>query len=230
MTDAYETLVRWYLRFNGFVGVENFVVHEPIDDGNRQGGETDIIAVRFPHSHEVVGFPIVNDCRLFDEEVAKDNLTDFVIAEVKTSKTRSGLNEIWIRHEELYLERVAYLIRWIGILPDEKSISEVAAELKTKFRSRKGIYLVRLIYFGMERQMFVSEQGISQITITDILKFFFQVRTPCYKDHHLGVRSPHNQWEPLIKQIWGIGDPTLPDNLEERIQKALVLLETAKVD
>lgn len=28
MEDKYEKLVRWYLRFNGYLTVENYVVHE----------------------------------------------------------------------------------------------------------------------------------------------------------------------------------------------------------
>ncbi len=184
MADAYETLVRWYLRFNGYLGVENFIVHEPVDEGNIQGGETDIIGVRFPYSHEDVGFPIVNDCRLFDEEVAANSLIDFVIAEVKTSR-RSNLNKIWTENEEIYVDRVAYMIRWMGFLSDERAIHNLAQELKAGFRGRERNYLVRLIYFTRKRQRFVSDQGIPQITIREILDFFFKIRTPSYQQNNL---------------------------------------------
>lgn len=241
MSNAYEALVRWYLRFNGYLGVENFVVHEAIEEGNRQGGETDIIAVRFPYSQEVVGSPIVNDERhmheiggfrienhnlLFDEEIAEDNLIDFVIAEVKSSKGRSDLSKIWTRREEQYVQRIAYIVRWMGFLSDEASIYRLASDLNSRFRAREGKYLVRFIYFSRGRKCFVSKQGIPQITIAEVLDFIFRVRTPSYARNDLGVRSPHDQWDPLIKQIWNIGDPTLPDSDEERRNKAVDLLES----
>jgi hypothetical protein len=220
MADAYETLVRWYLRFNGYLSVENFIVHEPVDEGNIQGGETDIIGVRFPYSHEDVGFPIVNDCRLFDEEVAVNSLIDFVIAEVKTSR-RSNLNKIWTENEEIYVDKVAYMIRWMGFLSDERAIHNLAQELKAGFRGRERNYLVRLIYFTRKHQRFVSDQGIPQITIREILDFFFKIRTPSYQQNNLGVRSPHDQWEPLIKDIWSIGDPTISEDYDTKLNSSL---------
>jgi len=51
--DPYELLVRWYLRFNGYLGVENFVVQKAVKGGNVQAGESDILAVRFPNSRRI---------------------------------------------------------------------------------------------------------------------------------------------------------------------------------
>ena len=59
MADNYETLVRWYLRFNGYFTVESFIVHEATNQRNQQGGETDVLGVRFPFSQENPGFPIL---------------------------------------------------------------------------------------------------------------------------------------------------------------------------
>jgi hypothetical protein len=55
MPDACETFVRWYVRFNGYLGVENFIVHEPRAGRVNQGTESDILAVRFPYSQEDPG-------------------------------------------------------------------------------------------------------------------------------------------------------------------------------
>jgi hypothetical protein len=61
--DPYELLVRWYLRFNGYLGVENFVVHQTVEGGNVQVGEDDILAIRFPNSRENPGFVLETDTK-----------------------------------------------------------------------------------------------------------------------------------------------------------------------
>lgn len=57
-----ETLVYWYLRFNGFFPLRNFVLHssrreeQPTQEESYiQGADCDLIAVRFPHVYEEVG-------------------------------------------------------------------------------------------------------------------------------------------------------------------------------
>jgi len=94
MPDAFEKLVRWYLRFNGYFGVESFVVHEPVDGGVPQGAEFDTLGVRFPFSREDPGFEIQNDPKLRDNQAEEESLVDFVVAEVKTGENLS-LNRIW---------------------------------------------------------------------------------------------------------------------------------------
>lgn len=107
LTDPYEELVRWYLRFNGFLTTENFVVHSPNRSLPRvpAGTETDILGVRFPHSKEspaetwtpdveAVRFTIRNHSRLFDADAMSADLIDFLIAEVKGGNDRR-LNATW---------------------------------------------------------------------------------------------------------------------------------------
>jgi len=47
--NRFELLATWYLRFNGYFTIQDFTVHP---DFRKQGGgtDTDILAVRFPHS------------------------------------------------------------------------------------------------------------------------------------------------------------------------------------
>jgi hypothetical protein len=47
-----EELVYWYLRLNGFFPITNFVLHH--NEANWQG-DTDLVAVRFPHVSEDIG-------------------------------------------------------------------------------------------------------------------------------------------------------------------------------
>jgi hypothetical protein len=83
------------LRFNGYLTVENYVVHEARNGRVPQGGEFDTLGVRFPYSHEHVDQKLIrNDPKLDDADVSAHHLIDFVIAEVKSGK-RNSLNGIW---------------------------------------------------------------------------------------------------------------------------------------
>ena len=100
MEDKYEKLVRWYLRFNGYLTAENYVVHEARNGRVPQGGEFDTLGVRFPFSREHVDQKLIrNDPKLHDTEVSAHHLIDFVIAEVKNGR-RNSLNSIWQRGKE----------------------------------------------------------------------------------------------------------------------------------
>ena len=54
MPDLYEKYIRWYLRLNGFLSVENFIAHADGDPTRQRGRlvgqrtELDVIGVRFP--------------------------------------------------------------------------------------------------------------------------------------------------------------------------------------
>ncbi len=222
--DPYELLVRWYLRFNGYLAVENFVVHETVERGIRQGGETDVLAVRFPHSRELPGFAIENDLRLLDEEAVRNNLVDFVIAEVK-GRRKDKLNKVWRDPPDaVKIERVSYVLRWLGPFADEKLVTDVATELQASHRARRGDFLFRLVFFAHELR---AKLSIRQVTFYDIAYFLVHVRAPSWQDRGLGSRSPHDQWHPLVKSLWSIADPGGQLDANAKIQAILERLETA---
>ncbi len=216
--DPYELLVRWYLRFNGYLGVENFVVHEPVPGGIQQGGETDVLAVRFPHSRELAGFAIENDPKLIDEEVVRDGLVDFVVAEVKGG-ANDTLNRVWRPPADtVKSDRVAYLLRWLGPLADEGLIRDAANELQASQRARCGGFLFRLVVFAHQVRSGLSTR---QVTFGDIAHFLVHVRAPCWQDRGLGSRSPHDQWHPMVKDLWKLADPQAPLDPDSKIQAIL---------
>jgi hypothetical protein len=71
-TERYETFVTWYLRFNGYFTVPNFVIHAGDDPTRISGGaigprtEVDTIAVRLPFSRESSGTLFPCDPKLVD--------------------------------------------------------------------------------------------------------------------------------------------------------------------
>jgi hypothetical protein len=225
MEDKYEKLVRWYLRFNGYLTAENYVVHEARNGKIPQGGEFDTLAVRFPYSREQVDQKVIkNDPNLEDAEVSAHHLVDFVIAEVKSGK-RNRLNSIWQSgNEKEKVSRIAYILRWIGTLGDEQRTSEVARRLQKEHRARENGYLFRLVYFSKSH----TQQGVPaivpQITFREIAEFIVRLRTPCWQRFGMGVRSYHTQWDKMICDIWDIGDPENHESEGEKVQRILALL------
>ena len=82
-----EELAHWYLRFNGFFTISNFVVH-PTRRGS-QLTDGDIVGVRFPNRAEFPEGPGADD-GVFR---AAGSRPIFVLTEVKP--TRCELNPSW---------------------------------------------------------------------------------------------------------------------------------------
>jgi hypothetical protein len=231
MPDTYEKVVRWYLRFNGYLAVENFVIHEPVVGGVAQGGETDLLAVRFPHSNEQArvgekAYPFVTHGALRDEEATRDSLIDFVIAEVKVG-SRAALNKVWRPpQDQMKLDRIQYLLRWLGPL-QENALPDVAKELHSLHRSRKGNCLFRLVFFGLRERAELHKTGTRQITFRQIAEFFVRDRVACWDNFGLGSRSSHPQWDPLINDAWRVAGAAAGGSEDERIATVVGLFEKA---
>jgi hypothetical protein len=224
MPDACETFVRWYLRFNGYLGVENFVVHEPRAGRVNQGTESDILAVRFPYSHEDPGTPLQLDPRL-QAGMPNAPVVDFVIAEVKGGN-RAPLNDVWSPPpSDIKIGRVAYLVKWLGSLPCETSIKEVATELQRYHKACRNGYNFRLIFFSKRERRPAQSLGIPQITFSQIAEFFVNVRAGCWQRSGLGVRSDHHQWDPLIRKAWSLADPGRGVSADQKVRDIAALLE-----
>jgi len=222
--DPYELLVRWYLRFNGYLGVENFLVHQTVPSGNVQVEEIDILAVRFPHSREDPGFQIEPDPKLLDKRAVDHGLVDFVVAEVKGGQNDT-LNKIWRQPaDSVKIERVGYVIRWLGALSDDLLIQKVATELQASHSAQQDQFLFRVVMFAHKVQPKLS---LRQLTFHDIADFLVNVRAQCWQDRGFGVRSPHNQWHPFIKEIWKIADPGAGPDSEGSVQAIVDHLEKA---
>jgi hypothetical protein len=224
--SSHEILVRWYLRFNGYFGVENFILHEPTAEGIAPGGEFDILAVRFPFSEEKPGFKIPNDEKLVDKEASEKNLVDFVIAEVK-SGTHAFLNKLWRAPDSdgEKRRRLEYLVQWLGPLQDQSAIEKVGAALQKRQRHIEDRYLFRLVYFCKRPTAQAVQQHVPQITFEEIARFFVEMRSPCWKDNGFGTKSAHDQWHPLIKTIWKIADPKSEITNADKIKRIVNVLD-----
>lgn len=83
MLNYGEEIAYWYLRFNGFFPIDNYVTHRSRNIYN--SSDIDIIAVRLPYVYEEIGGqPIDWDKSFFEPFVP--NLPIGVLCEVKTGK------------------------------------------------------------------------------------------------------------------------------------------------
>lgn len=236
MSDRYETFVRWYLRFNGYFCVENFVLHKPVGRSVLQDAEFDVLGVRFPYSREEkrFGTPIQNDPAL---DLANDSrlpqrhrsstLIDFVIAEVKSG--RPELNEIWNSDGNCTkTAKIEYLLRWMGPIASEDTLHQIAIDLQREHWAVAEPYSFRMLRFVRAGAAETREPyNTRTISFADIAGWIVSSRTPCWRDCGLGARSAHDQWDSMIKAIWECGNPKLQMSPAVRIERILQILAEA---
>lgn len=92
-----EELAYWYLRLNGFLSIQNFIVHP--DAGSDQETDVDLMAVRFPFRCENLVRPMKDDVPF-----ARHRKPFIVFAEVKARLCK--LNGPWTKPERNNMERV----------------------------------------------------------------------------------------------------------------------------
>ncbi|MBN9529773.1 MAG: hypothetical protein J0H82_26435 [Alphaproteobacteria bacterium] len=192
-----EKLAYWYLRLNGYLQIENFVVHP----GGRGGQRTDadLLGVRFPHRAE----RLIDDP---DDVMADDRETlgldgraiDVVIAEVKRGQ-RCMLNGPWTKPERQNIDRV---LAAIGCLPP-RSIGPAASALY-----RTGLYAgdglrVRLIAFGMSYNTELADryQQVAQIVWNQVIEFVWK-RLRRYLDQKADI----HQWDAQGRRLRALAE------------------------
>jgi hypothetical protein len=182
-----EKLAYWYLRLNGFLTTQNFVVHP--DSGRDQRTDADILGIRFPYRAELSPNPM-RDESLFATVKDKPYI---VIAEVK--KGRCKLNGPWTDPK---LENLQRVLKAIGALPDSE-IEPAAKDIYTKGIFSNKEYHVSLVCFGKRRNSTVSKAlpEVPQILWDSVLKFIFS-RFTAYERQKVS----HGQWDEAGKSLW----------------------------
>lgn len=186
-----EKVAYWYFRLNGFLQLENFIIH-PGDRGG-QRTDADILGVRFPNrSERFVDDP--NDIMLDDIDALRlsNNLIDIVIAEVKTG--RAALNGPWTAEERQNINRV---LAAIGCLPRDR------IDLAARAIYNGGIYeeanqRIRLIAVGNTRSEVIARRypNVTQIIWQEVLAFIWE-RFRKYAQQKADVQ----QWDEVGREL-----------------------------
>lgn len=198
--DRPVRLAYWYFRLNGFLILENFIVHD--DTSANQRTDADILAVRFNHRSENRIRPMIDDAK-----VAECNaLCNVIIAEVKTS--RCALNGPWTRREDQNVQRV---LAAIGCLPPNLC-DDAAESLYSKGKYVGEQAAIRLIACGDQQAQLKPK--IRQILFDDMLKFIYRR----FREYRL-QKASHGQWDADGKKLWDLSHMgNTPDYLKQARQ------------
>lgn len=191
-----EKVAYWYFRLNGFLQIENFVVHPARRGGQRT--DADLLAVRFPHRAERL-FDDPNDIMADDERrlALSPGRINVVIVEVKANQPCT-LNGPWTKQDHQNVHRV---LAAIGCLPPDQ------IELAASDIYRAGVHFselglcVRLVAVGRERsqELLTAYPSVVQLTWMEILTFIWD-RLCRYRQQKTQV----DQWDAeglKIKQL-----------------------------
>jgi hypothetical protein len=92
-----EILAAWYMRFNGFFIVRNFIIHDAglFKQAGGQLSEADFLAIRMPYEHEVIKGDR-NDIFVQKHKALAPNsgVFDFVIGEVSSKQCKFNWMDI----------------------------------------------------------------------------------------------------------------------------------------
>lgn len=128
-----ESLAYWYLRLNGFMTTQNFILHN--DDSSVPRTDADIFGVRFPLRRELE----------FDDDVQFRNQAKkpfFIVGEIKRGECR--LNGPWTDPKK---ENMQYLLKAIGAF-DSSSIQIIAEALYDRFEFEDENYRIQMVAIG----------------------------------------------------------------------------------
>ncbi|ARJ65166.1 hypothetical protein WV31_05580 [Magnetospirillum sp. ME-1] len=186
-----EKVAYWYFRLNGFLQIENFILHDA--RGNGQRTDADLLAVRFPHRAE---FIFDQELPMKDDEEAlhlsKAHI-DIVIAEITVNRP-CKLNGPWTKPERQNMHRV---LAAVGCVPTDQ-IDGVAADLYATGCYAGPNNRVRLVSIGGSRNPDLDARfpSVTQLTWLDVLTFIWQ-RFQKYRKQKTQV----DQWDQCGKEL-----------------------------
>jgi len=160
MTSNPERLAYWYLRLNGFLLLEDFIIHP--DVGRDQRTDIDLLGVRFFHRAENCIRPMQDDPKITE----CNKLCNVIITEVK--RGQCALNGPWTNPENRNIHRI---LNAIGCIPRSK------IKMAAKNLYESGCYQYRdiscqVIAIGDSPGNIVIP-NVPQILFTDIIEFIF---------------------------------------------------------
>ena len=182
----------WYFRLNGFLIIENFVVHPSSQEVRVQPGqktEADLYGVRFPHRRELA----MKDDDAFEGTRAKPL---FVIAEITRGQCK--LNGPWTNPER---ENMEYVLGALGAFPPDQQ-AEVARSLYKHciypYGEGKECEF-RLIAVGKDLNAELQEKypDLMQVGLVPMLKFMHK-RFKAYWVQ----KADHSQWDDFGQRLW----------------------------
>ncbi len=179
-----ENLAHWYLRLNGFMVQDNFVLH-PEHKPYQTRTDADIFGVRFPLRKELS----FED----DERFRSDDRPRFIIAEITQGQCK--LNGPWT---EPGRKNMNYVLDAIGAFPPGE-IDAIAASLYAKYCFEDAKYRFSLLAFGkaIDSKYAGKGKGLIQIEFREVVRFIFDRFTKFRNE-----KKDHQHWDPAGHLLW----------------------------
>lgn len=172
-----ERLAYWYFRLNGFLTIENFLVHP--DKGSEVRTDVDLLATRFSYRRENVITPMEDDCLISECQT----FANVVLAEIK--RGRCSLNGPWTNSAAENMERV---LRAIGCV-NEDEINDASQSLYQTGKWSQELVTIRLFSLGERANPELLVDRSQQIEWTSIIAFCIR-RFKAYEQQ----KSSNGQW------------------------------------
>lgn len=197
-----EHLAHWYLRLNGFMTVNDFVLHREHKPWG-QRTDADIFGVRFPFRKELN----------FDDDALFFGVKKplFVIAEVTQGECK--LNGPWTDRAK---ENIQYVLNALGAF-EPKAIDDIAGSLYEQYRYEGDSYRIDLIAFGKKTSDRLSDPSkpVVQITFDYVARFIFRRFT-----QYWNMKKDHQHWDLAGRTLWGLAEK-YSNSEEEFVRNAL---------
>jgi hypothetical protein len=184
-----ENLAYWYFRLNGFLTIQNFVVHP--NSGSAQRTECDIISARFPYRKELPENknPMQDDERL----ILKPDKIRIILAEVKAGKCK--INPAWINTNKNNMQQI---FSAIGAF-DQETLVSVSNELYQHGYYEDINFVVSLCCIGKQvnEKYFDRFLNVPQLTWESIISFIYD-RFYKYEKY----KNQHQQWDQTGQNLY----------------------------
>lgn len=189
-----ERLAVWFLRFNGFLTIPNFIVHpegpRESDGAYPQQTDVDVLGVRFPFRAENRGRPMP-DHELFTAEQQRPVV---VLSEVKTGQC--GLNGPWTDPKRENMQKVLCAG---GFRPTDQ-VEAIAGSLYQTGVWADDSLIIRIVCFGHRHNSGIarSHPEVPQLLWTqDVLPFIYRR----FNQYRL-EKQMHHQWDDDAKELF----------------------------
>jgi hypothetical protein len=193
-----DKLAYWYLRLNGFLTIQNFVVHPDGGSNSNQRTDVDLLGLRFPYRVELLRNPMIDD-KPFTE---KKSTPYIAITEVK--KAQCNLNSSWTDPDKQNMQRI---LRALGAFPQDDPqqhvFNNVAEALYKSGTFENEQYYISLVCIGESYNNRVQKDkpDIPQILWEQVKTFIYE-RFWQYKEEKVS----HPQWDSDGQRLWNHAD------------------------
>lgn len=139
MKNYAEELAYWYLRLNGFFPINNYVLH-PDDTDENSHADSDILAVKMPHTKETVGLRVRRDYSQELLDIVDGGIRIIgVICEVKGGSTRFSTRNISNRN------RIESQVKRLGFFQDDQMTLVINRLMRNSYYENENFKVCKVI-------------------------------------------------------------------------------------